>query len=667
MVQTDSTTASRRTSFPASCAVLFAFAAGVAVWVEAPLALWYLLTDGVVAAGVVAAAAGPGLWCVAALDRSGRWPVRWHLALGTGLGIGSLSLGVLIAGCCGMMSRPVWFAILIIMGVLTALAITRLSRRITRGRQSYWPALAMLASGLIPVTLMILVATVPPGVLWAEEAFGYDVLEYHLQVPKEYFEAGHIHALPHNTYSFFPMNAEMLSLLAMILRNDAIEAAILAKFINALLGVLFVWYAWLAGREFGRASGVACGALAATIPWLVYLSGVAYAENGMLAFGMLAMAIVCRMRSDSLSGLRMSGMAGLSAGLACGFKYTAVPMLAAPLALATAFLTPRQRAKSLAVFAIAAVVIFSPWLVRNIAVTGNPVFPLAVEVFGADDDIWTVELAERWASAHTLEDHSASRPALLWHRIIAEPRSGILLAALALIGLVTCRDTRWTIACWLVVVFQLIVWIAATHLFARFGVVLLVPMILLAGRLVERSGTPRVFAACAIGVAVVVSMVTSVRMYAAELRPNGVAIGIQGHTELFYEDCDTSNSPTAFVRQLPRDGHVLLVGEARAFYYPANIDYAVVFGRNPFAEYVATSPGDEAILNWLRERGYSHVIVVPAEIERLRRSYGFWDGVDAQLFDRLTGHGLNVVQEFQSPSGLVHTRCFEIVPHHIPN
>ena len=73
--------------------------------------------------------------------------------------------------------------------------------------------------------------------LWAEEAGGYDVLEYHLGGPKEFFDAGRISFLRHNVYSNFPFNAEMLYLVSMILSGGAYEGIFVAKLVNVWLAV----------------------------------------------------------------------------------------------------------------------------------------------------------------------------------------------------------------------------------------------------------------------------------------------------------------------------------------------------------------------------------------------------------------------------------------------
>ena len=59
---------------------------------------------------------------------------------------------------------------------------------------------------------MILAAMLP--------TIDFDVLEYHLEGPREYFQSGRIGYLPHNVYTNMPFNVEMLHLLAMEVMGD---------------------------------------------------------------------------------------------------------------------------------------------------------------------------------------------------------------------------------------------------------------------------------------------------------------------------------------------------------------------------------------------------------------------------------------------------------------
>jgi len=48
------------------------------------------------------------------------------------------------------------------------------------------------------IAIVILAACSAPGWLWATEFGGYDVLSYHLQLPREWYDAGRIVPLDHS-------------------------------------------------------------------------------------------------------------------------------------------------------------------------------------------------------------------------------------------------------------------------------------------------------------------------------------------------------------------------------------------------------------------------------------------------------------------------------------
>ncbi len=648
----------------------------------------YVLTDGVWAAAVVLAAALFGLCPLALIlprDFRAALPLRWQLGLGAGLGLGTLCLAVLGLGLAGLLSRPILVSVLGVMGLAGALRLGQLLHRAPRPTPA--PRVNALLVLLLPHGVMsLLVATVPPGVLWTEEARGYDVLEYHLQVPKVYYEQGRITYLPNNIYSNFPMNAEMLSLLAMVLRQDAVEAAILAKLINALVGFTWVFVAWLIGRESHPAAGVAAALLAGTSPWLMYLSGVAYVENGMLLFGMLAFAGVrlAATAPDPAVTARLALLSGAYAGWSCGFKYTAVPMIAVPLLGMWVAVSCRQTTAAGVTRSAAGVagrrlllclagccVTFAPWLIKNAVATGNPVFPLAYGVLGARQGIWTDELAERWQRGHRpvpQEAGLAARAKLLARRVLADRRLGWWLVVLALPAVFSRARTRLDLLFAAVLLFQVGVWLFWTHLYARFAVVLLIPLCILGARSVWPSAAVGLRAVPLIAVCGVAAfnLWTSAALYRAELFDDGRSWRIHGHIEWFYQDADISRNPAAYIRQrLRATDRVLMVGEARTFYMPPGVDSCVVFNRNPFAEAVAAADSDEAVIRWLNEQQYTYILVNFSEMERLRRTYGFWKDLTPDLFERLGPVGLRVIQRFGdsgSPAAVILYEVRELPP-----
>src|SRR5207249_10383160 len=82
--------------------------------------------------------------------------------------------------------------------------------------------------------------------------------------------------------SFFSLSRRNRALPSFPTRRSSDLGVFTANMLNLMLAGLTIAAVWLAGREFGRLPGLAAGLTAATCPWLTWLSGIAYVENGML-------------------------------------------------------------------------------------------------------------------------------------------------------------------------------------------------------------------------------------------------------------------------------------------------------------------------------------------------------------------------------------------------
>src|SRR5262249_31990042 len=149
--------------------------------------------------------------------------VEYHPSLrasvASGFGLGALSLITLILGWIGFLNHWSAIAIVGVPGVYSILTLYR-ARGAASGwlrERATWGWMMLLLAPLLGIALVA--ALVPPGILWGDEPHGYDVVEYHLQLPREWLEMGRVAPLTHNVFSYFPMNVEMNYLLAMHLRG----------------------------------------------------------------------------------------------------------------------------------------------------------------------------------------------------------------------------------------------------------------------------------------------------------------------------------------------------------------------------------------------------------------------------------------------------------------
>ena len=141
------------------------------------------------------------------------------------MGMGIVSLAVLGLGLAGWMNF--WTALILIVAGLAISAAHLIKNRHSLFSRDFaftsqplllnWEWLWIIVAPLAAIS--VIGALVLPGLLWGDEPNGYDVVEYHLQVPREWFELGRIIPLQHNVFSYFPFNTEMHYLAAMHLRG----------------------------------------------------------------------------------------------------------------------------------------------------------------------------------------------------------------------------------------------------------------------------------------------------------------------------------------------------------------------------------------------------------------------------------------------------------------
>jgi len=646
-----------------SVALVFVGLTVVGLAIISPRLLLVAVLDAAAAAIIVIPPVLAGL-CLLPIFGLGQLPMRWHLLLGASLGLGVTSLFVLSLGLAGVLQRAVWLGVLgmfTVVGIirlrgLFALAANEKADEPSAGHQTQLNAPPWLWLVLVPFLILALLAAAnAPGFIWAEEGNGYDVLEYHLQMPKEYFQAGRIAYAPHNVYANFPMNVEMLYLLAMIVHSEVYDLGTTANMIHLILGALTVYSVWVVGREWSPRAGQVSAIAMGTVGWLGYLSGLPYVELGMLFFSATAVAALLRAIARPAHAVSRGWLAlsGVCSGFACGCKYTAMPLTAFAIPLVTVLWLGgdcRRRVLALSVYLLATAASFAPWLIKNELMTGNPIFPLANGLFHAHPPGWGEKQSEQWDRGHSATESNrtlGTRLGALWRQVPADAdqRFGPAILLLALGGLLGRRLARTDLLLLTMLVIQVLVWLFATHLYARFTVPFLIPLSILAGRAVLAGCIRRrmwiVGGVLLTGGAW--NFAFAARLHAREA-PGGAP------ASLIYDGTLPGLEYFAVINhELPTGAKILVIGDARAFYFQRKVDYCVVFNRSPFVEIVEGASNSNDIMRWLQERGYTHVLVHWNEIARLTRTYGFSPQITPHLFDRLAAVGLRRMREFRHP------------------
>jgi hypothetical protein len=489
-------------------------------------------------------------------------------------------------------------------------------------------------------------------------------------LPKEYYQNHRIGYVPHNVYANFPANMEMLYLLAMVVHDDVQDIGTTANMIHLAFALLTAFAAWAIGRDISPQAGIVGGLAVATCTWLEYLSGLAYVENGMLFLGMCAMSATLRGFDQDNRSLRWPILAGLLAGFAAGCKYTAIPMLVAPIAIAWLFprATWQRRFANMGTFCLFAAIAASPWLIKNWHYTGNPVFPIANKRLAISAPHWSDEQTAQWNRAHSadVDVGISERLAAFWEKIPGDPeqRFGPAILLVGLLGLAARPRNRIDAAIVGILWVQIGVWLLATHLYARFAAVLIVPLGILVCRAVPLGTRPR---RCLLVIFALIAsagwnLTFAVRRHARESAPGAPASFFYNGNVPGFEYLGVVN------RELPPDSHLLLLGDARPFYVFRPADYFVAFNRNPFFEELQSGDGPKIALEWLRKNNYTHLLVDWSEVRRIARTYRFSSTIsEGDLsggLHAMTDSGLRLVRSFSHPAmpRMRYVELYEVVP-----
>ena len=419
--------------------------------------------------------------------------LRWSTSLGLGLGtLGLLELGLGLAGWLNLSTLCMLLAASVLAGVAMLSIRRRKHAALTLpaiGLPWMWPVVAVYLS------IAILSATLLPGSLWPDDPHWYDVLVYHLQVPREWFELGRIIPLEHNVFSFFPFNIEIHYLAMMHLRGSSYAAMYQAQLLGIVLSCASAMAIWSAVRPISRPGATLAAFAFLLTPWVTMLSSVAYVEPGQMFFVALSMAWLLSARQSSHGISRAVLLAGIFSGLAAGTKLTSLAMFTLPATLFILIALPLhfplhfpRRLGLTTLFLLATLLPLSPWLVRNYIWSGNPVFPLALEQLGKGH--FTPDQLTRFERAHLPTANQQSIPARLQaasDQIVLDWRMGFVLLPVALVSITFARRRPETWLCVMVIAGTAVIWLTMTHLQGRFFTIALPALCIAAGLLPQRA------------------------------------------------------------------------------------------------------------------------------------------------------------------------------------
>lgn len=615
------------------------------------------------------------------------------------VGAAILSTVTLAVGLAGGLSRrwPLLLALAALIVGAGALTMVQLRRGVTRSdgdvrvRRSNsadlnrpTSQLGVWLGRLLPVATILIAALTLLGCLMPPWEF--DVVEYHLQAPKEFAQTGVIGFVPHNIYANMPLGAELHSLAAMVLVGGSQGwwwGGLIGKSITGSFSILAA--ALLGGfiaRKFGAWSGWVAAALLLAAPGSAHVSMAGLIDMALAAY-LLAAAVVTTLLWPQLrSGTaRWSDglLIGVLAGGAAACKYTGLLFVVLPIVVAVVLAMVNSRRRPFALKIIVGGVVglaltCLPWYAKNLWWTGNPFFPLATSLFGSSG--LSVEQLAQWQQAHHVPSVAGgSRYGLmaLWEaglQILL--RSNFLpptLVFLLMVGLAVVwfkpagMTAKWYRGWLYLLIWVGLVWWLGTHRIDRFWL----PALPLACGLAALGAT---WIARRLSLSLASIMVLLSLLYGGFI----IASGAIGDNRFFVSlsalrgDSGSDDTPgrlTSLVGWANEtfdgpDQRLLLIGEAKAYDFRMPIIYSTCFDRSPAEEWLLNKAPQQQRES-LTFAGVTHVLINWNELARYRSpgNYGFSAWPQREDIEQLVAD--RVLNPLDSPFAAQNVEVFEVV------
>jgi hypothetical protein len=316
-----------------------------------------------------------GAYCVGRCLLRFYWQFRHkaiQISAETAVGLAVLSFIIFLLGTLRQISKQNLLVLLLFVAVAAGIVLCR-HLEILRPRSarrllnvdafSFFAIIALLLYfGWLSVS-----AALPPS--------DRDELIYHLEIPRQFLNHGGLVAFRDNIYGYFPQLGEMLFLFG--LGTSGVAAA---KLYHLLSGSLLATVLYGFSRRYVEKKD-ACGAviLFLSCPLALVTLPLAYVDY---LFGLYAfLTLLCLMEFFRTDRLRWVILGGVFAGACLATKYTGIQVIILMVCmLLLEYLKARRKNRLLGALLLPSLAfsVALPYLCRNWAMTGWPIFPFSL-------------------------------------------------------------------------------------------------------------------------------------------------------------------------------------------------------------------------------------------------------------------------------------------------
>jgi len=309
-----------------------------------------------------------------------------------GLGFGILAYMTLFLGLLGLLYTPLFYGLLGVIFVFAIVEILTSRKQIVKSNLATSPG-SQFGFEYLPIWILLGSFVLLNFIMSFTPELFYDSLVYHLGAPNYYVIKHKICEMPYNVGSYYPFNMEMLYTLGLLLKEEALPKLLHFSFGILCLGAIFSF----SKRYFTRlVGGIAC-AIFYSIPLLAMNSWVTGNDVALSYFFVLSIYALINYFGPETSSINTTPpirwliLSAIFSGIAMGTKYTGLFTVFGILILIATYEHFKRKkrfseiTKEILIFGVVVVATMSPWLIKNLIDTGNPIYPILYKWFGSEN------------------------------------------------------------------------------------------------------------------------------------------------------------------------------------------------------------------------------------------------------------------------------------------
>ncbi len=552
------------------------------------------------------------------------------------LGISFLILMVFLLGILGILHKILLFFIL---GIGVIVFVKNI--KFFRINFSYFKSAGLIEKIFLFFGFAALFYILPNCLV--PETF-YDALAYQIAAPKIWLSAHKIFTIPFNFLSEMPLNLNLFYLIGL-----ALDGEILAKNLNFTFLIVTIYsIASFCKKFFNLKTGIFAIVIFLISPSILIFASRIGLETGLIFFEFLAIFGILNFvnspeKSDKKKWLIL---AGVMSGIALGSKYTSamcfVSINSAILFYEVFFQKskPKQIFLDLILFSFVAVLVASPWYLKNFVNWGNPFVPLA-KFLGATDTDRFMQYSDLLQIKWTLKKFLLFPWYITNGALQQESFPGFLFIFLLPI-VFFCKNVRREIKFlnFYAIIYTVCALTIAKGYLRYFCPILTIYAIIFAyyttnvktnflSNLLLIFSLPILFLNLSSGIILTHQSYNSFETAIGLLnKEDYLSTGRMSYPNPYFKAAKWINENTQ------KDAKILCIGETRGYYFERETVTSNPGSMTPIVEFTKKCKSGDELATLLKQKNFTHIFISEPEVVRLK-VYGilYWNIDDIKIYD----------------------------------